>query len=73
MFLEEPRGTVQIADREIAVGAVRTRDKRLRDAVDRAYLEKYNPRGAIKYAKDLGSAQSRATTLELRPFAPITR
>ena len=59
-FLKEPRGTVQIADREIAVRAVRTRDKRVRDAVDRAYLDKYNTPGAIKY--ELASAQSRATT-----------
>ena len=73
MFLEEPRGTVQIADREIAVRAARTRDECLRDAIDRAYLEKYNTRGAIKYARDLGRAKSRATTLELRPFAPISR
>ena len=72
-FLEEPRGTVQIADGEIAVRAVRTWDKRVRDAVDRAYLDKYNTPGAIKYARDLGSAQSRATTLELRPFARISR
>jgi hypothetical protein len=72
-FLEEPRGTVRIANREIAVRAVRTRDKRVRDAVDRAYLDKYNTPGAIKYARDLGSAQSRATTLELRPFAPVSR
>jgi len=73
MFLEEPCGSVQIANSEITVRAVRTRDKRLRDAVDRAYLEKYNTRGAIKYAKDLGSAKSRATTLELKSFAPISR
>ena len=66
-FLEEPRGAVQIAGREIAVCAVRTRDKRVRDAVDRAYLDKYSTPGAIKYARDLGSAKSRATTLELRP------
>ena len=68
-FLEEARGTVQIANRQILVQAVRTRDKRVRDAVDSAYLDKYNTPGAIKYARDLGSAQSRATTLELRPFA----
>ena len=67
-FLEQPRGTVQIAEREIAVRAVRTRDKRLRDAVDRAYLDKYTTRGEIKYARDLRSAKSRATTLELRPL-----
>lgn len=72
-FLEEPRGTVQIAEREIAVRAVRVRDKRVRDAVDRAYLDKYNTAGAIKYARGLGSAKSRATTLELRPFAPTRR
>jgi hypothetical protein len=53
-FLEEPRGTVQVAHYEIAVHAVRTRDKRLKDAVDRAYLDKYNTSGALKYAEDLG-------------------
>ena len=68
-FLAEPRGTVRIANREIMVRVVRTRDKRVRDAVDRAYLDKYKTPGAIKYARDLGSPQSRATTLELRPFA----
>jgi hypothetical protein len=72
-FLEESRGAVQIANREIAVCAVRTRGKRVRDAVDRAYLDKYNTAGAIKYARDLGSAKSRATTLELKPFAPVRR
>jgi hypothetical protein len=71
-FLEEPRGAIRIADHEIAVRAVRMRDKRVRDAVDRAYLDKYNTPGGIKYARDLGSAQSRATTLELRPFSPIS-
>ena len=69
-FLEEPRGTVQIADREIAVRAVTTRGKRVRDAVDRAYLDKYNTAGALRYARDLGRAKSRATSLELVPFSP---
>ena len=69
---KQRRGTVQIAEREIAVRAVRARGKRLRDAVDRAYLDRYNTRGAIKYARDLGSAKSGATTLELRPLA-LTR
>jgi hypothetical protein len=66
-FLKKPRGTIQIANSEIAVYAVRIKDKSLRDAVDRAYLERYNTRGALKYAKDLG-AKSRATTLELVPL-----
>ncbi len=66
-FLRDSHGTVKIANREIAIRAVRTRDKRLRDEVDRAYLDKYNSAGAIKYARDLASTASRATTLELRP------
>lgn len=64
-FLKEPRGTIRVADREIAVRAVHIKDKRLRDDVDRAYLEKYDTPGALKYVKDLGSAKSRATTVEL--------
>ena len=67
-FLVEPRGAVQVAGREIAVRAVRTRSERLKDAVDRAYLEKYNTPGSVKYAKDLGRAKSRATTTELVPL-----
>jgi hypothetical protein len=69
-FLDDSCGTIQIAGREIAVRAMRTRDRRVRDAVDRAYLDKYSTPATIKYAGDLGSAASRATTLELRPIAP---
>ena len=70
-FLGEPHGAIRVGDRDIPVVAVRTRDKRILDAIDRAYLEKYNTPGAIKYARDLGSPQSRAATLELRPLAPV--
>jgi len=67
-FLEEPRGTIQVGDREIEVRAVRTRSERLKAAVDRAYLEKYKTPGSIQYARDLGSEKSRATTTELVPL-----
>ena len=66
-FLKEPRGAIQVAGREIPVRAVQTRSERLKDAVDRAYLEKYKSPGAIKYARDLGRPKSRATTTELVP------
>ena len=66
-FLQEPRGAIQVAGREIPVRAVRTKSERLKDAVDRAYLEKYRTPGSIKYARDLGRAKSRATTTELVP------
>lgn len=67
-FLEEPRGTINVLDREIPVRAVHTRSERLKQAVSRAYLEKYNTPGSIKYAKDMGRAKSRATTTELVPL-----
>jgi len=66
-FLEESRGAIEVGGREIPVRAVVTRSERLKNAVDRAYLEKYQTPGSIKYARDLGRAKSRATTTELVP------
>ncbi|HEY5884751.1 MAG TPA: DUF2255 family protein [Pyrinomonadaceae bacterium] len=66
-FLEDPRGTIVVDDREIKVRAVHTRSERLKTAVDQAYLNKYNTPGSIKYAKDLGRKKSRDTTTELVP------
>jgi len=70
-FLKEPRGSIQTADGEIAIRAVRIQSEALRDAIDHAYLDTYNTPGALKYAKDLSRAKSRATTIELVPFSPI--
>ena len=67
-FVEEPRGTMTIGGREIPVRAVFTKSERLKDAVSRAYLEKYHTPGSVKYARDLGRARSRATTTELVPL-----
>ena len=66
-FLKDPSGAIEVDGDEIAIRAVPIKDKRLRDAIDQAYLEKYNTKGSLKYAKDLGSAKSRATTIELVP------
>src|SRR5262249_12588220 len=66
-FLKNPHGAIQVKKRGIAVIARSATNKALRDAIDRAYLEKYKTPGAVKYAKDLCSAKSRATTLELLP------
>ena len=67
-FLEEPRGVITAGGRTIPVRAVRTRSERLKDAVSRAYLEKYRSPGSVKYARDMGRAKSRATTTELVPL-----
>lgn len=67
-FLEAPHGAIQLGNRIIRVRAVRTRSERLKDGVDRAYLEKYHSPGSIKYARDLGRKKSRETTTELVPL-----
>lgn len=67
-FLKQPRGAIQVGKVEIAVRAVHVRSKPLKGAVDRAYLKKYNSGWEIKYAKDLITEKSRATTIE---FVPI--
>jgi len=72
-FLTEPHGAIHVKKHEAAVVAKRITNKALRDAIDRAYLEKYKTPGALKYAKDLCSAKSRATTLELLPAEQIQR
>ena len=66
-FVEDPRGIITVNDREIPVRAVFTRSERLKDAVSRAYLEKYHTPGSLKFARDLGRAKSRDTTTELVP------
>ena len=66
-FRKVPTGAIQVSGDEIAVCAVPVTNKSLGDAIDRAYLEKYNSKGSLKYAKDLGSSKSRATTTELVP------
>ena len=68
-FAKDPSGAIQVDNKEIPIRAVPIEDKRLRDAIDQAYLEKYNTKGSLKYAKDLGTAKSRATTIELVPIA----
>jgi hypothetical protein len=66
-FLEEPQGTITVDGRELRVRAVQTRSEQLKSAIDRAYLEKYDTPGSVRYARDLGRKASRDTTTELVP------
>ena len=68
-FLKEPRGTIQVKNREVAVRTIGIKSESLRDAIDRAYLNKYNTPGALKYAKNLGRPKSRDTTIEFVPLS----
>ena len=66
-FLEDPRGIIVVGGRTLRVRAVQTRSARLKDAIDRAYLEKYDTPGSLRFARDLGRKKSRDTTTELVP------
>jgi hypothetical protein len=67
-FLADPVGVIQVAGRKLRVRAVHTRSERVKSAVDRAYVSKYDTPGALKYARDLCRSKSRATTTELVPL-----
>jgi hypothetical protein len=66
-FVAEPRGSLRLADREIAIRASRTRSERLRSAVTGAYAAKYNTKASEKWVRGFAEADRAAATLELRP------
>jgi hypothetical protein len=67
-FLEDPYGSIFIAEREIPVRAIHTRSERLKDLVSEAYQAKYNTPGSIQFVKDMSRKKSRETTTELVPL-----
>src|SRR5437773_11929087 len=48
-FLAQPLGSIQLADREIAVRGRQLWGERLRDAVTRAYARKYDTKASEKW------------------------
>src|SRR5262249_13791515 len=69
-FRAEPLGSIQLAGREVAVRARQVRGERLRDAVTRAYGEKYNTKASEKWVRGFAEPSRAATTLELLPVQP---
>lgn len=67
VFRAEPRGTIQVDGRDHPVRAIRTRSDRLKDAVSRAYRDKYHTPASAPFVRDLSRPKSRATTIELAP------
>ena len=47
---------------------MQTRSERIKDAVSRAYAEKYTTPASIKYVRDMSRKKSRDTTTELQPL-----
>ena len=66
-FRAEPRGSIQLPGREIAVRARQTRSERLQNAVTRAYAEKYNTKASEKWVRGFAEPRRAVTTLELVP------
>ena len=69
-FQAEPVGSIQLAGREIAVLGRRLRGERLRDAVTRAYGEKYNTKASEKWVRGFAEPHRADVTLELLPVPP---
>ncbi len=66
-FLRGPRGSVQVAGREMVVRARRLRSERLRELVTEAYAEKYHTKASQKWVQGFAAPQRQATTLEFMP------
>lgn len=66
-FLAQPDGSMQLAGLEIAVRGRRLRGERLRDAVTRAYADKYDTKASEKWVRGFAEPQRSAATLELLP------
>jgi hypothetical protein len=66
-FLEDPRGAIQIGHRIVRVRARPVRSERLRDAVERAYAEKYATPASRKWVRGFRTQRRREATLEFVP------
>jgi hypothetical protein len=64
-FQTQPLGSIQLAGRDIAVRARQLRGERLRDAVTRAYAEKYNTKASEKWVRGFAEPGRASATLEL--------
>jgi hypothetical protein len=66
-LLEDPRGTIQLGERQIRMRAIRARGDRIRDAVERAYATKYPTPGSATFVRGFRTQRRRETTMEFLP------
>src|SRR6476646_513423 len=69
-FLAQPLASIQLAGHEIADRARQLRGERLRDAVTRAYAEKYDTKASEKWVRGFAEPGRAANTLERLPVPP---
>src|SRR2546423_804373 len=67
-FRAQPLGSIRLGDKEIAIRARQVRGERLRDAVTRAYAEKYHTKASQKWVLGFAEPHRVAVTLELVPL-----
>jgi hypothetical protein len=66
-FLDEPRGSVTLADAEIRVRVAPVRSASTRRSVSEAYAEKYPTKGSVKWVRGFAEPAREANTLEILP------
>lgn len=66
-FLDDPRGAIQVGKRTIRVRALPVRSERIRDAVERAYAEKYPTPGSRMFVRGFRTQRRREATMEFVP------
>ena len=72
-FLEDPLGVIEIGARRIRIRAVPARGERIRDAVERAYAEKYSTPASRKYVRGFRTPRRRETTIEFVPLGGLPK
>lgn len=66
-FRDDPRGTIQVGKRNIRINAVPAKSKRIRDAMDRAFAEKYPTPGSRHYIRGFRTKRRREASMEFVP------
>jgi len=66
-FREDPHGAIRIGTRTIRARAVPVTSETIRDAVERAYAEKYPTPGSRKYVHGFRTKRRRDATIEFVP------
>jgi hypothetical protein len=64
---EDPRGIITVGERELRMRASFRVGERMRDAIDRAYGDKYPTPGSREYVLGFARPRRRETTTELLP------
>ena len=66
-FVAEPRGTLQVLDRQVRVRTKAVRSESVLAVVDRAYREKYTSQANLKWVRGFHARRRRSTTMEIVP------